>query len=131
VLPTIFGTVPLPHLQAGNVERSVIQHFLVRYHHRAVLFFFIALIWMISQGDPDDNTKAASAPVNSVWNRGGPIRYLELKPYHKLTAEALRTALDDGFFAAGNGCYDDEERVAAHCIKVTRPVPLPMTIVSL
>ena len=48
------------------------------------------------RGDPDDDTKAAFAPMDSVWNRGGPITLLELKPSHKLTAKALRIALNNG-----------------------------------
>ncbi|KAF2810665.1 uncharacterized protein BDZ99DRAFT_497660 [Mytilinidion resinicola] len=35
------------------------------------------------RGDPDDGTKAAFAPVDGVWIRGGPITLLELKPPHK------------------------------------------------
>ena len=34
--------------------------------------------------------------MDGVWNRGGPITLLELKPPNKLTAEALRIALDNG-----------------------------------
>jgi hypothetical protein len=48
------------------------------------------------RGDPDEDTKAAFAPVDGVWIRGGPITLLELEPPHKLTVEALQTALDDG-----------------------------------
>ena len=46
--------------------------------------------------DPDDDTKAAFAPVDGVWDQGGPITLLELKPPHKLTAEALRIAPENG-----------------------------------
>jgi hypothetical protein len=48
------------------------------------------------RGDPDDDTKEAFAPVDGIWNQGGPIMLLELKPPHKLVAEALRTSSDDG-----------------------------------
>lgn len=35
------------------------------------------------RGDSDDGTKAAFAPVDGLWIRGGPITLLELKPPHK------------------------------------------------
>ena len=48
------------------------------------------------RGDPEEDTKAAFAPVDGVWDRGGPITLLELKTPHKLTERVLQTALDDG-----------------------------------
>ena len=53
------------------------------------------------RGDPEPATGKAFVSVDGVWNLGGPgsdrpIALAELKPPHKLTTEALRTALDDG-----------------------------------
>ncbi|KAF6233317.1 hypothetical protein HO173_008441 [Letharia columbiana] len=52
-------------------------------------------------GDPESAAGKVFVPVDGVWNRGGPgsdrpIALAELKPPHKLTTGALRTALDDG-----------------------------------
>jgi hypothetical protein len=52
------------------------------------------------RGDPED-IKSAFAPVDGMWNRGGPgsdqpIALAELKPPHKLRISAPQTALGDG-----------------------------------
>jgi len=53
------------------------------------------------RSDPEEDTKSAFAPVDGVWNRGGPgsdqpIVFAELKPPHKLTISTSQTALDGG-----------------------------------
>jgi len=49
------------------------------------------------RGDPEEDTKSAFAPVDGMWNRGmpgsdQPRALTELKPLHKLTISAPRTA---------------------------------------
>jgi hypothetical protein len=47
------------------------------------------------RGDPDEDTKAAFAPVDGVWDYDGPKSLEALKPPHKLPEGSLQEALED------------------------------------